>query len=83
MNAMTSTLQKLASPAFYQTSYRNYMLNYAKKYIHTGSGAPIVHAMVVVGVVGYTIGWVTIERHHMAHKRAALAKGMAMEEHGH
>ena len=49
MNAVTSTLQKLASPAFYQTSYRNYMLNYAKKYIHTGSGAPMVHAMVGAG----------------------------------
>eukprot|EP00968_Pinguiococcus_pyrenoidosus_P000794 scaffold47_cov258-Pinguiococcus_pyrenoidosus.AAC.121 len=46
MNAFVREMSKLASPKFYSEAYARYMTNYAKKYIHTGSGAPIVHAMV-------------------------------------
>mmetsp|Transcript_42304 Transcript_42304/g.132580 ORF Transcript_42304/g.132580 Transcript_42304/m.132580 type:complete len:84 (+) Transcript_42304:191-442(+) len=78
MNAIGSALAKLASPKFYVQTYTNYMMHYSKKYVQTNSGAPLIHGMLFIGGFGYTVGWFTKEKYHIAHKNEALAKGMAM-----
>lgn len=53
-----------------RTSVMNFMEWYHKKYFKTGRFTPVVHAMVIIGTIGYAIEYPHI-KHELEHAKQA------------
>mmetsp|Transcript_3692 Transcript_3692/g.7371 ORF Transcript_3692/g.7371 Transcript_3692/m.7371 type:complete len:84 (+) Transcript_3692:33-284(+) len=83
MNALKGSITcaaKLLSPKFYAEKYCVILSN-TRKSLHAGSPAPLFKAMLLVGVVGYTMEYSMVGRHHVADRQKIIQEAMAKHHH--
>mmetsp|Transcript_11883 Transcript_11883/g.15550 ORF Transcript_11883/g.15550 Transcript_11883/m.15550 type:complete len:89 (+) Transcript_11883:57-323(+) len=80
MNALGSIVTKFTNPSWYSSSFQAWKTAYGAKYIQSNSGVPIIHLMVVLGVVGYSAEYAAVGKYHVAHEKDTVAKAVAEYE---
>jgi len=66
---------KVVSPSFYKAQYAGVVRSVHADVV-AGNIRPLFQAALLVGVVGYTMEYVTIGRWHVIDKQAAVAKAL-------
>ncbi len=73
----------------YCAAFSKWRTSYSAKYFAPGapgkSFVPVVHFMLLIGTIGYTVEWIGLGRHHAAHARHEREEGMKLlnESHSH